>query len=193
MVCSYLDGKIRQCLLSLEDLQSCRYSHCGLVSRLEHKVLSSLKPKPTPFVSPPSSLSHILDKEPPAWSFYTENLYKLHLSDHSVPVLAAAAKSCSLSGNSTVACNKSSYISKIVSHFISQRCQLVSLSSSKELSFRAFVDFTEQIYGPAVAASLREPPFALASLVNRSCNASILLWSNEPVDELMRHLRTVGP
>ena len=72
MVCLYLDGKIRQCLLSLEDLQSCRYSHCGLVSRLQRKVLSSTKAKPTPFLSPPSTLSHILDKEQvPAWLFYT--------------------------------------------------------------------------------------------------------------------------
>ena len=135
----------------------------------------------------------VLDKELPAWLFYTEDLYKLHLPDHSVPVLAAAASSCSLSSNvnSTVACNKSSYISKIVSHFISQRCQLVSLSSSNGLSCHAFVDFTEQTYGPAVAASLREPPFALASLVDRSCNASTLLWFNEPIDELVRRLWTL--
>ena len=148
MVCSYLDGKIRQCLLSLEDLLSCRYSHCGLVSRLRRKVLSSTKAKPTPLLSPPSTLSHILDKELPAWLFCTEDLYKLHLSDHSVPVLAAAAKSCSLSGISTVARNKSSYISKIVSHFISQRCRLIPLSSSKGMIsfFCTTVLFISSIY-----------------------------------------------
>jgi hypothetical protein len=51
------------------------------------------------------------------------------------------------------------------------------------------VDFTEQTYSPAlaVAASLCEPPFtlALASLVNRICNASVLLWYNKPIDELV--------
>ena len=35
-VCSYLNGKFRQCALSLEELQSCKYSHCQLVSRLQY-------------------------------------------------------------------------------------------------------------------------------------------------------------
>jgi hypothetical protein len=34
MVCSYVDGKIKQCILSLENLQSKNYSHCRFMSRL---------------------------------------------------------------------------------------------------------------------------------------------------------------
>ena len=33
-VCAYADGKLKQCTLSLEDLQSKTYTHCQIISRL---------------------------------------------------------------------------------------------------------------------------------------------------------------
>ena len=64
MVCSYLDGKIWQCLLSPEDLQSCRYSHCGLVSRrLGFNVMSCPLRRLSPLLSShPQPLFRILLK-----------------------------------------------------------------------------------------------------------------------------------
>jgi hypothetical protein len=82
LVCSFLDGKLRQCLLSLEDVETHRYSHCGLISRLQRKAMSATKAKPISLLSPASALSYIIDKKHPAWLFYNEDLYKLHLSDH---------------------------------------------------------------------------------------------------------------
>jgi hypothetical protein len=43
IISSYVDGKFRQCVPSLEELQSCRYSHCKLVSRLYHTVCVPMK------------------------------------------------------------------------------------------------------------------------------------------------------
>jgi hypothetical protein len=81
--------------------------------------------------------------------------------------LAAAAKLCSAtSANSMIGHSKSSFISYIVSHFIATRTQLISSFSSNVFSYHAFVKFTEETYGCAVAILLREPLFALALVIN---------------------------
>lgn len=46
----------------------------------------------------------------------------------------------------------------------------------------------EKSYGATVAASLREPPFVLASVINHNCHFSQLVWFNESID--MAHLHT---
>jgi len=193
VICSYFCGKIRQCLLSLEELQSCKYSHCRLLLRLCHPIsFPHNKIDSVPFPSQSSSLLSTMDKELPAWLFYTDELYTLHLSHLSASDLAAAAKCCSqISDESKRTHAKSSYISKIVSHFVSQRACLVSLSTVKGVSYSAFVDFMEKSYGATVAASLREPPFMLASVINRNCHFSQLVWFNESIDDLVHRLRSI--
>jgi len=144
--------------------------------------------------SPSQSLCPLstIDKELPAWLFYTDELYTLHLSAISVSDLAAAARCCSQisdDGKSTHA--KSLYISKIVSHFVSQRARLISLSTVKGVSYIAFVAFMEKTYGSTVAASLREPPFVLTSVINRNCHPSLLVWFNESIEDLVYRLRSI--
>ena len=137
-----------------------------------------------------SSLPCIFDKELPVWLFCTEDLYELHLSDLSISVLAAAAKSCLQSSKkcSLPERKKSCYISTIVSHFVANHSQLISSSSSNGLCYGAFVDYIEQIYGKTVSALLREPPFILAPIINRTLNITLLFF-NESVDELVAHLQ----
>jgi hypothetical protein len=53
------------------------------------------------------------------------------------------------------------------------------------------VNFAEQSYG-CLLASLHEPPFALASHVNRSSYLSVILWYNEPIDNLVHRFRTLS-
>ena len=40
VVCSFLNGKLKQCTLSLTDLEQCNYTHCWLLSRLNGNLKS---------------------------------------------------------------------------------------------------------------------------------------------------------
>ena len=84
LVCAYADGKLKQCTVSLEDLQSKTYANCQIVSRLCRPSL----------VVPPSDSSidvySVIAQEEPAWLFHSDDLYRLHLSQLPAPVLASA-------------------------------------------------------------------------------------------------------
>ena len=147
-------------------------------------------------VDPLSSESTILgvsEKELPAWLFYTEDLYTLHLSDLLVSDLASVAKHCFQSSNEgTIPEKKSCYISIIVSHFLANRSNMISSSLSNGVSYHALTEVIEKTYGAIVAALLCEPPFVLAPFINRTLNVSILFWCNESVDELVHCLQKIS-
>jgi len=182
-----IEGNPQQHWLSFYYLESSRYSHCKFLSTFGCEMPTAANINHSSPVD--SSLPYIFDKELPAWLFYTEDLYELHLSDLSISVLAAAAKSCLQSSKkcSLPERKKSCYISTIVSHFVANHSQLISSSSSNGLCYGAFVDYTEQIYSKTVAALLREPPFRLAPVINRTLNTTLLFF-NESVDELVARL-----
>ena len=91
LVCAYVDGKLKQRVVSLEDLQSKTYVHCQIVSRLCRASLV------VPLSDPCIDVYSVIAQEEPAWIFHSEGLYRLHLSWLPAPVFASAAKSCSTS------------------------------------------------------------------------------------------------
>lgn len=105
----------------------------------------------------------VIPQEEPAWLFHSENLYRLHLSQLPPPVLAFAAKPCSTDPQK-VPRKKSSSISKIIDHFVSERNIFIPAVRNGATIFSQdrmciFVDHTERLYGASVAALLRGPPF----------------------------------
>lgn len=167
VICSYVDGNLKQCTLSLRTLQSKKYSHCQIVSKLCR----------TSFVVPPSAKHNIdvysvMAEKEPAWLFYSDNLYRLHLSQLHGSVLSSAVKSCSeteVKSPQEVSRYKTAFISKIIDHFVSQRSNFISAVRNGIIIFSqdilcTFVEQTERLYGASVAALLRErmnPHFCL--------------------------------
>ena len=192
LICLFAGGKLKQCRLSLEDLQSKKYSHCQIVSRLCKASL----PVP-PSASRIVDLYSVIAKEEPAWLCYPVELYRLHLFDLPAPILSFAAKSCSSDTLPVKACrDKSSCISIIIDHFILERNIFISAMRNQTTTFSQeslciFVGHIERLYGTSVAALLREPPFQLSPcLVHRPSLSGGLQWFHESIDELVRRLRS---
>jgi hypothetical protein len=204
VVCSFLNGKLNQCTVSLEDLESHYYTHCWLLSRLRGKcsslnsrVLSTAPSLPLEN----ANVFNIIANKDPTWLCYSNASYRLRLSQLSVSILADAVKSCSLPSSQVIPRKKEMYISKIVDHFISERNRYILTSRAKFSSTPrdnvcSFVDRMEHLYGQNVAALLREPPFAISSQLNRGSfpfdelSYQPELWFNETVDELIRKLNS---
>jgi hypothetical protein len=193
LVCSYVDGKLKQCTLSLEKIQSKNYSHCQIVSRL-----CRAPPPVPPSSSQILNLYSVIAQKEPAWLFHSNDLYRLHLSHLPAPVLLSAAKSCSRDPQKVLR-NKTTYISTIIDHFILERNIFISAVRNGATTFSQdslciFVERTEQLYGSSVAALLREAPFQLSHrlrrLVHRPSSSGGLQWYHESIDELVRRLCT---
>ena len=75
LICSYVGGKLKQCTLSLENLQSKTYSHCQIVS-----MLCRASPPVPPSASQNVDVYSVIAQEEPAWLFRSDDLYRLHLS-----------------------------------------------------------------------------------------------------------------
>jgi len=195
VVCSYLNGKIKQCTVTLKDLESCKFTHCCLFSRLYGKCF----PQKLPSTALPLESVRIFDiiaNEEPTWLFHSDTLYRLHLSPLSASVLAMAVKSCSQPGSQAIPRQKAIYISTIIDHFFSERsryllaCRAKSLATPRD-DLCTFLERIEHLYGQDVAALLREAPFTIGPQVNReSICSDKSLWFNETVDELVCRLHS---
>ena len=190
LVCAYADGKLKQCVVSLEDLQSKTYVHCQIVSRLCRASLV------VPLSDPCINVYSVIAQEEPAWIFHSEDLYHLHLSQLPAPVLASAAKSCSTSRDfQNIPHNKTSFISIIIDHFVSE-CGVFLAAVRDGTVFSqdkmcAFVEHTEWLYGSSIAALLCELPFLLSPrLMHRPSVPEGLQWFHESIDELVHRLHT---
>ena len=89
VVCAFLNGKLKQCILSLKDLEKSNYTHCWLLSRLSGKCFPL---RPHVVQSPETGLIFNVSivNEDPKWLYYPDATYRLHLSQLSVSVLAVA-------------------------------------------------------------------------------------------------------
>ena len=189
-VCAYTDGKLKQCMVSLEDLQSKKYAHCQIVSRL--CGVSLITPLSDLGIGP---VYIVLAQEKPAWLSYSGELYRLHLSYLPASVLALTAKSCSTDPKNMTH-NKTSFISNIINHFLSE-CNVFLATTVRDghVLFQdklyVFIEHTECIYGSSIAALLREPPFFLSHhLVHRHSLLGGLQWFHESIDELVHRLHS---
>ena len=164
LICSYIGGKLKQCVLSLETgLQSKRYTHCQIISRL--CTVTQLVPLAA---SHTDKIYNVISQKIPAWLFHSDELFRLHLSQLPFAVLYFVVKSCCASGSPQKSSrNKTSLVSNIIDHFISERNVFVSAIRNGTIIFSQdnlcdFVKHTEKLYGTSVAALLRESPFLLS-------------------------------
>jgi hypothetical protein len=205
VVCTFLNGKLKQCTLSQKELISHNYTHCWLLSCLHGKSFP-LKSDVVVIATPLTKhFFNIVAKEDPAWLYYSFETYHMHLSQVSVSVLATAIKSCSQSGIGCKViphkkCKKEMIISTIIEHFISERNRYIltsrakfskSATSSSHNSIYSFVDLMELLYGQEIATMLRETPFTISPQVNQEIISSDeLSWFNESIEELVRRLHS---
>ena len=197
-VCVILNGKLKQCLISLKDLQSPRYTHCRVLVRLFEKR-HGLPPKLAcvKFTAPPTNVFYIVANKEPAWLHYSEAWYCLHLTHLSLPILTATVKRLKL-GSSLVYRSKEKCVSKIVDHFMLERNAYHStykhhFGPTPRDNIRLFVQFMEVLYGKDIATLLRETPFLISAQANRNLNFtkdSHLAWFNESTKELSRRLHS---
>lgn len=198
LVCVILNGRFKQCIVHVTDIQSAKYTHCWVLSRLYEKCLSP-KLRVT-FTAPPVEATNVFNSvanKVPAWLHYSEALYHLHLSYLSLPILSGTVKKLQ-QANWQILRNKQRCVSKIVDHFILERNTHYStcthrVSTTLRDNICSFVDCMEVLYGKDVAALLRETPFSISAQANRnlnfSCNSE-LSWFNESVENLARRLRS---
>ena len=74
LICSYIGGKLKQCVLSLETgLQSKRYTHCQIISRL--CTVTQLVPLAA---SHTDKIYNVISQKIPAWLFHSDELFRLH-------------------------------------------------------------------------------------------------------------------
>ena len=93
VVCTFLNGKLKQCTVSPKELISHNYTHCWLLSRLHGKTFplkSDVKIAP---LLENEGIFNVVAKEDPSWLYHSDAFYRLLLSQVSVSVLAAAIKS----------------------------------------------------------------------------------------------------
>ena len=144
IICSCVNGKIKQCTLSLEYLQSKKYSHCQVVTKL-------CKVSPGALFACDSDVDvySVVARKGPAWLFRSEELCRGHLSQLPASVLLSVAKLCSGDLHKFY-CNKPSSISKIIEHFVLERNMFLSAVRSGTNIFsqdilRDFVEHTERL------------------------------------------------
>jgi hypothetical protein len=89
LICSYVDGRLRQCPLSLENLQSKKYSHCQIVSKL---CQTSVPVPPFANLNQNIDVYRAIAQEEPAWLFRSKEFYRLHLFQLPAHVLSLAAR-----------------------------------------------------------------------------------------------------
>jgi hypothetical protein len=188
LICSYVDGKLKQCILSLDSLQSKNYSHCQIVSRL-----CKAPPPVCPSASQILELYSVVAQEEPAWLFHSVELLRLHLSHLPAFILSFAANACS-SDTRKVYRNRSSCISIIVDHFVLERDLFISAERDQMTAFSQdrlckFVEHIKRLHGTSVAALLRENQFQLSPCLKRRPSISgSLHWFHESIDELVHRL-----
>jgi len=192
VVCSFLNGKLKQCTLSLKDLEVCKYTHCWLLSRLYGKLFPLKLPLHI------GNIFNIIANEDPSWLYYSDVSYHFHLSQLPVSVLALAVKSCSRLVSEPILRKKALYISKIIDHFNSERNRYILTSRDNSSAtprdyLCSFVDRMEDLYGQDVAALLRESPFIINPQVNwKFLCSDKLSWFNEALEELVWRLNSLS-
>jgi len=174
-VCVILNGKLKQCMVSLKDLQSPKYTHCWVLFRLFEKCLL---PKTRRVISTasPTNVFNIVANKDPTWLHYSEASYCLHLMHLSLPILTATVKNLQL-GSSLICRSKEKCVSKIVDHFMLERNTYYSIYKN----------------GKDIAALLRETPFLISAQANRNLifsKDSVLAWFNETAEELFWRLHS---
>lgn len=194
VVCSNLNGRIKQCTVTLKDLESCKFTHCRLFSRLYRKCFPQKLSAALALES--IRLFDIIANEELTWLFHSDTLYRLHLSPLSASVLPMAVKSCSQPGSQAIPRQKAIYISTIIDHLFSERsryllaCRAKSSATPRD-DLCSFIERMEHLYEPDVAALLREALFTIGPQVNQeSICSNKSLWFNETVDELVRRLHS---
>ena len=195
VVCSYLNGRIKQCMVTLKVLESCKYTHCWLFSRLHGKCFPLKVLAALPLES--TGTFNIIANEEPAWLFHSDMLYHSHLSPLAASILAMAVKSCSEGpDNQAMPRQKAMYVSKIIDHFSSERHRYILAcrakpSATSRVDVCSFVERMERLYGQDVSALLRELPFIINPQVNReSIRSDKPSWFNETVEELASRLHS---
>jgi len=89
VVCSYLNSRIKQCTVTLNNLKSCIFTHCRLFPRLYGDCSQKLS---TALPLESTGIFDIIANEEPTWLLCSNTLYHLHLSSLSASVLAMAVK-----------------------------------------------------------------------------------------------------
>ena len=182
-------------MVTLKVLESCKYTHCWLFSRLHGKCFPLKVLAALPLES--TGTFNIIANEEPAWLFHSDMLYHSHLSPLAASILAMAVKSCSEGpDNQTMPRQKAMYVSKIIDHFSSERHRYILAcrakpSATSRVDVCSFVERMERLYGQDVSALLRELPFIINPQVNReSIRSDKPSWFNETVEELASRLHS---
>ena len=92
VVCSYLNGRIKQCTVTLNNIESHIFTHCHLFSQLYGKCFPQKLSTAPPLES--TGIFDIIANEELTWLFCSNTLYHLHLSPLLASVLAMTVKSC---------------------------------------------------------------------------------------------------
>ena len=79
LVCVFLNGKLKQCMVTLKELESCKYTHCWLLSCLHERSL------PLALKLETMSIFSVVAKKDPSWLYYSKESYRFHLSQLSDP------------------------------------------------------------------------------------------------------------
>ena len=149
VVCSYLNGRIKQCTVTVKDLESRNFTHCRLFSRVYGKCFPQKLSTAPPLES--TGTFDVIANEEPTWLFCSDTLYHLHLSPLSASVLAMAVKLCSQPGSQAIPRQKAMYISKIIDYF-SECSRYISACRAKPSATPrdnvcSFVERMEHLYG----------------------------------------------
>ena len=172
VVCSFLNSKLKQCTLSLTDLEQCNYTHCWLLSWLNGNLeCLPLRPHVIQNLEAAADIFNIIANEDPKWLYYPDATYHLHLSQLFMSILAVAVRSCLQSSRQVISCVKEMYITCIIDHFIFEHNRYFSdshikFSANPHDNICQFVGCMELFYGQDIATLFREMLFTISPNVS---------------------------
>ena len=176
LVCVLQNGKLNQCMVSIKDFESSKYTHCWVLARLYEKCCSNI--------------FNVVRNKKPIWLQYADASYYFNLSYLSLSVLIKTVNSLQLATRDVLR-SKERCVSKLVDHFLLERNAYLSSFPRDDIS--SFVNLMDDFYGKDIAALFRETPFSISVQANRNIKVSgdsELSWCTEPVEELVHRLHS---